>query len=135
MDPSAFLAGKELIQALEEHCILTCCDEDRILFRQGDNPSGVFILLSGYATLSMTSVSGEVVLSIDSASGSVLGLPAVIGHRPFSLTGVAHAGARVGFVPSDEFTDLMVKEPLLSRKVLEVLAAEVLTARQAILSK
>lgn len=132
MVPSAFVAGKELTQALELHSTPLDCPRDRVLFRQGDDPTGVYIVRTGSATLFMHSVSGEVILHIESGPGSVLGLPGLIGNKPYSLTAVAHRGSQVGFVERDEFTALMTDEPLLSLRVLEVLAAEVHTARQAI---
>ncbi len=55
LDPSAFVADSELIQALEEQSTPISCDEDRVLFHQGDAPVGLFILKSGPVTLSMTS--------------------------------------------------------------------------------
>jgi len=41
----------------------------------------------------------------------------------------------LGFVPREDFTELMQSDPLLSLKVLQVLAAEVRSARQAILQR
>jgi CRP-like cAMP-binding protein len=132
LDPSGFVAGQELIQALDKHSSAVSCDHDRTLFHQGDDPTGVYILHSGSATLTMESNSGEVVLRIESGSGSLLGLPGLIGNKPYSLTAVAHSGSRVSFVAREDFLRLMNQEPSLSFKVLQVLAAEVRTARQAI---
>ncbi|HUH61788.1 MAG TPA: cyclic nucleotide-binding domain-containing protein [Terracidiphilus sp.] len=134
LDPSGFVAGQELIQALEKHASAVPCDREHTLFRQGDEATGVYILHSGSATLTMHSDSGEVVLRIESGPGSLLGLPGLIGNEPYSLTAVAHAGSLVGFVPRDQFLHLMEHNPALSFKVLQVLAAEVRTARQAIFS-
>jgi CRP-like cAMP-binding protein len=134
LDPSGFVAGQELIQALEKHSSPVPCDQERTLFQQGDEATGVYILNSGSATLTMQSDSGEVVLRIEPGPGSVLGLPGIIGNRPYSLTAVAHSGASVGFVARDDFLRIMDQDPALSFKVLQVLAAEVRTARQAILS-
>lgn len=134
LDPSGFIAGQELIQALEKHSTVEPCNDERTLFRQGDAPVGVYILHSGSATLTMQSDSGEVVFRIDAGAGSLLGLPGLIGNKPYSLTAVAQAGARVGFIARGDFLRLMEQNPALSFKVLQVLAAEVRTARQAIFS-
>jgi hypothetical protein len=40
-----------------------------------------------------------------------MGLPAIIGDRPYSLTAVAHAHAEVSFVTRDVFSRLMLSEP------------------------
>jgi len=60
-----------------------------------------------------------------------MGLPAIIGDRPYSLTAVAHAHAEVRFVTRDVFSRLMLSEPALATIILKVLAAEVHGARAA----
>lgn len=134
LDPSGFIAGQELIQALEKHSVTVPCDDERTLFRQGDEPTGIYILRAGSAVLTMRSDSGGEVLRIESGPGSLLGLPGLIGNKPYSLTAVAQAGARVGFIARGDLLRLMEQNPALSFKVLQVLAAEVRTARQAIFS-
>jgi hypothetical protein len=42
------------------------------------------------------------------APGSLLGLPALSGDEPYSMTAVAHAGAVLGFVTRDVFSRLML---------------------------
>jgi CRP-like cAMP-binding protein len=132
LDPSAFLADPELIQALEEHSTAISCGGDRVLFSQGDNPQGLYILDQGETTLTMTSPGGREVMQIEAPAGSLLGLPGLIGDEPYTLTAIARDGARLSFVSRDEFNSLMQSSPLLSLKILEVLAAEVRSARQAL---
>ena len=132
VDPSAFIASQELIRALEPHSTPVPCSQDRVLFCQGGNAAGIYILLSGSATLTMQSNSGHEVLRVEVRPGSVLGLPALIGNKPYSLTALAQTGAHAAFISRDDFTHLMAAEPLLSMKVLEILAAEVHMARKAI---
>jgi CRP-like cAMP-binding protein len=132
LDSSAFVADSELIQALGNHAEPVACHQDRVLFRQGEAPSGVYILYKGEATLSMTSESGETLVASHAVDSSLLGLPGLIGNAPYTLTVIAQAGAHVGFVSRDEFTALMQSDPLLSLKILRVLAAEVRTARVAL---
>jgi len=133
LDPSAFLADHQLIQALGKQAAPISCDHDLVLFRQGDAPLGLYILLNGKATLTMDSPTGDPILSVQAAANSLLGLPGLIGNQPYTLTAVAHPGAQLRFVSRDEFTALMESQPLLSLKVLQVLAAELLTARHALL--
>jgi CRP-like cAMP-binding protein len=133
LDPSAFVADQELIQGLEKQTVSVFCSEERTLFRQGEDPVGLYILKSGEATLTMNSPVGKEVVSIQAAAGSLLGLPALIGNEPYTLTAVAKAGTQLGFLTRDNFTDLVSASPLLSLKILQVLAAEVRSARSAIL--
>ena len=132
LDPSAFVADQKLIQALEQHSTPIPCDEDHVLFRQGEPSTGLFILHTGEATLSMRSDRDQPILSFQAAAGSLLGLPGLIGNQPYSLTAVARRGARVSFIPRDEFTTFMHTEPEAALKILQVLAAEVSSARRAL---
>ena len=132
LDPTAFVADSELIRALAEHATPIVCDTDRVLFQQDEPAVGLYILLEGEATLSMTSQQGQPLFSVQAKSGSLLGLPGLISNQPYSLTAVAHAGARVSFLGRAEFTMLMESNPPLAFKILQVLAAEVRSARQAL---
>jgi CRP-like cAMP-binding protein len=132
LDPSAFVADQKLIDALEKHSTSIPCNEDRVLFRQGEPSTGLFILHTGEATLSMHSELDQPILSFQAAAGSLLGLPGLIGNQPYSLTAVAHSGARVSFMPRAEFTAFMHAEPEAALKILQVLAAEVSSARRAL---
>ena len=131
LDPSAFVADRELILALEKRSEPIACEEDRVLFRQGDAPNGLYILHEGEATLTMESAAGEVVLSVHPPAGSLLGLPGLIGNEPYSLSATVRKGAQLGFVARDDFAGLMLEDPQLSLKILQVLAAEVRSARRA----
>ena len=132
LDPSAFLADSDLIQALEKRATSMPCNEDRILFHQGDPPVGLYILNRGEVVLSMDAGDDAAVFSCVATAGSVLGLPGLIANQPYSLTAVARKGADIGFVGKDQFQSLIQTELPLMGKVLQVLAAEVRSARLAI---
>ncbi len=131
-DPAAFVADPHLLSALEQHAVLVACEQERILFRQGEAPAMLFILHQGEATLAMNSAFGEKLLAVEVRAGSLLGLPGLIGNHPYTLTATAHAGAQVSSVERDAVMALMRADPAISLSVLKVLAAEVRSARQAI---
>ena len=83
----------------------------------------------------MASPDGKPILSAHAAEGSLLGLPGLIGNEPYTLTAIAHRGAELSFVTRAQFTSLMQSDPLLSMTILQVLAAEVRSARNAILHR
>lgn len=132
LDSSAFVADSALIQALQGFAVPVTCDEDRLLFKQGEMPSGLYILRSGGATLTMTSPLGGVVTCTSAQPGSLLGLPALIGKRPYTLSAMVLKDSDVSFVTCQDFSQLMLTQPSLSLMVLRVLAAEVRSARSAI---
>lgn len=132
LDSSAFVAAPELIEALEKRSTAIRCDEDRVLFNQGETPQGLYILNRGEITLTMTSPRGEKVMQFPARVGSLLGLPGLISDEPYTLTAFARNGAQLSFVARDEFTSLMQDDPQLALKILVVLAAEVRSARHAL---
>jgi CRP-like cAMP-binding protein len=73
-------------------------------------------------------------MSTQAPAGSLLGLPGLIGNEPYTLTAIARNGARLSFISRDEVTSLMRTDPLLALKMLQVLAAEVRSARHALSS-
>jgi CRP-like cAMP-binding protein len=134
LDPSAFVADLDLILTLEKGSQPISCSGDRVLFRQGEIPDGLYILNCGELALTMASPSGEPVMQMQVSAGSLLGLPGLISGEPYTLTAIARNGARVSFVSRDDFTSLMQTNPLMALKILEVLAAEVRSARHALSS-
>jgi CRP/FNR family transcriptional regulator, cyclic AMP receptor protein len=131
-DSSAFVADREFIQALEKRSKPVFCGEDRILFCQGEPPNALYFLRSGEAVLILQSESGEVAMCLRAPAGSLLGLPAIIGNEPYSMTAKAREGSEVRFVTRSDFEELIQRDPKLSFRVLQVLAAEVRSARQAL---
>jgi CRP-like cAMP-binding protein len=128
---SAFIADPELIGELEKQSRPVPVGSDGVLFRQGDAPTGVFILRKGSARLTSKS-DGDAILSVRAGAGSLLGVPAVVGAKPYSLTAEALEGAEVSLLPSEDFVRLMNTQPGLSFRVLQVLAEEVRFAREAL---
>ena len=131
LDASAFVAEPQLIQALKGRSRPVDCSQDRILFCQGDEPVGLYILHGGAAHFTMRDADGDQVLELAVGPGSLLGLPGVVGNCAYSLSATARAGAEVSFVPREEFSRMMLTEPGIAVLILQVLAAEVRTARIA----
>lgn len=129
---SAFMADPELTKELERLSKPIVLGLQGVLFRQGDAPTGVYLLRKGAATLTRR-FDDEGILSVQVGAGSLLGLPAVIGAKPYSLTAVAMEGAELSLVTREDFVDLMQTVPLLSFQVLKVLAEEVRFARESLL--
>jgi CRP-like cAMP-binding protein len=132
LDPRAFLADPELIRTLSAHATLIVCDTDLVLFQQDDPSVGLYIIQEGEAALSMASNRGEAILSAEMKGGSLLGLPGLISNQPYSLTAVARAGARVSFLARAKFTELMQSDSTLAFRILQILAAQVRSARLAL---
>jgi CRP-like cAMP-binding protein len=131
VNENSFSADQRLIDALLERSRPVSCGEGRILFSQGDAPIGLYLVERGEAALVMTSALGQVAMCFHAGAGSVLGLPAVLGDQPYSLTAMADKDSEIRFVDRSDFEELMRAEPNLYPYVLQVLSAEVRSARLA----
>ena len=135
LDSSAFVADRELIRALSVHARAVESDQDRVLFRQGDEATGLYILHAGEVVMTMGSTAGDEVISIQAGPGSLLGLPGVVGNTAYSMSAWAKRGAKITFVSREDFSSLMLSEPEIAMLILRVLANEVRTARLAITNR
>jgi CRP-like cAMP-binding protein len=132
LDPNAFIGDPVLLRALDGRSTPVPCEIDGVLFRQDEPSVGVFILHDGTVTLSMMSHDGHSLFAVQAKPGSILGLPGAVSNQPYTLSAIARAGAMVSFVGNADLMALMHSDPALSLKMLEVLAAEVRSARKAI---
>jgi CRP-like cAMP-binding protein len=132
MKSASSIADLELIEVLKSCSLPVSCDRSRTLFTQGDRCNGLYVLESGEAALMMTAPSGRAVFCLNICSGSLLGLPAVVGKKPYSMTAMVKGGARVSFVTPHDFEKLIETHPQLYPEVLQLLAADIVSARLAL---
>ncbi len=125
-----FVADPELASEVEKLSKPCAPKVEGILFRQGQQPDAVYLVKSGEVVLAVES-DRKMIVCVRAGPGSLLGLPAAVGNRPYSLTAVLCGGAEVWEMAATEFISLIAKNPALSMKVLQLLAAEIRLARRA----
>ncbi len=104
-----------------------------VLFAQGDEPVGVYILISGKVRLFIRNpVTGTITFDRLAEPGSMLGLPAVFGDKPYSMSAEASEESEVGFVNRRRFLEIMQSNGQLCMRCLQLLSDEVRIARNAI---
>ncbi len=118
------LAEKIISRSVEVFC------RDGILFRQGERADCLYFVKSGDVNLTMKAGGKEV--RIRAGQGSLLGIPAIVGNQPYSMTGKAAWEAEVFRLSRDSFNDLIKTEPRMQQAALRILAGEVRVARQAL---
>jgi CRP/FNR family transcriptional regulator len=69
-----------------------------LLFVEGQEPRGVYVLCSGKAKLSTTSRDGKVLILRIAEAGEVLGLSAGISGEPYEMTAETTAACQVNFI-------------------------------------
>jgi CRP-like cAMP-binding protein len=127
-----FLADHELIKALRPGSKRLACHKDFVLFRQGEESAGVYVIQSGKTALMMRSDSGGIVMCVEAGAGSILGLPGAIANAPYTMTALARHGSEIRFTSSKDLRELLAANPTLYPRILKILAAEVRGVRQAI---
>ena len=110
---SAHGATPELMATLYQASTKTDCTRDEVLFRQGDSPENVYLVLTGEVRLTMP-VSSKSALSFHATVGSLVGLPAAFSNEPYSLTAVAKKGARLARISRQVFTAILAANPVFS---------------------
>ncbi|MFZ0313287.1 MAG: Crp/Fnr family transcriptional regulator [Candidatus Korobacteraceae bacterium] len=102
---------------------------DQVLFREDDNNSGVFLVLSGKVCMS---VNGLPNLDRLFTAGSLLGLPSTFTGHTYCLTAVAVTEAEAIRVAQEDFVSLMRAQPELCREATEILGREVTFIQSAL---
>ena len=126
----------ELDAVLEQSLLhLGSCKKVRagsILFAQGDSANGVYVVRSGKIRLFIRNpVTGQVTFDRFTGPGSLLGLPAVFGEKPYSMSAEVVEAGEVAFIPREQFVEAMRNDGRLSMRCLQLLSDEVRVARAA----
>jgi len=74
-----------------------------VLFVEGQEPRGVFIICSGRVKLSVCSEEGNAVIMRIADPGDVVGLPGTISGKPYELTAEVLQPAQVNFIARNLF--------------------------------
>ena len=78
-----------------------------LLFVEGEEPRGVFILCKGRAKLTTTSSEGRTLIAKIAGPGEILGASAVILGKPYELSGETLEPSQVNFIRRDDFLRLL----------------------------
>ena len=100
-----------------------------LLFRHSDPVQGVFLLVEGSVTLTLAENGLQYRRVV--GPGSVLGLPATMCMKPYSLTAEIVEPLTYVFVPCDAMKEFLRTRPELCFQVVEILAREVREMRHA----
>ena len=78
-----------------------------LLFVEGQNPRGAFVLCSGKVKLFTTSKEGKVLILKIAHAGEALGLSAVISATPYEMSAETFGPCQVNFVDRDSLVNLV----------------------------
>jgi CRP/FNR family cyclic AMP-dependent transcriptional regulator len=92
----------------------------KVLFREGEQPRGVYVVHSGQVDLLYRSKSLQIV-----GPGQILGLSAVVSARPHDSSATARTPIVAGFIEKERFLSLLDQLPSLWFSVLQMLSTDV----------
>ena len=120
------------LQRLNEIKSTAVYPKGTMLFIEGQQPRGVFVLCAGKAKLSTSSREGKTIITKISDSGDILGLNAVISNRPYEVTAEMMEPGQANFIPRDSFLQLLKDNPEVAARVYEQLSRNYYTAYEEI---
>ena len=103
-----------------------------MLFIEGQQPRGVFVLCAGKAKLSTSSREGKTIITKLSDAGDVLGLNSVISDRPYEVTAEMMEPGQANFIPRDSLLQFLKEHGKVALRVAEQLSRNYYTAYEEI---
>jgi len=96
----------------------------KVLFAEGEPARGVYILRTGSATVSISSIDGRIVTPRVARAGDVLGLNSVLASSSYEATVKTLEPCRTDFIPRAELVELIEKSHAGARAILKILSHE-----------
>lgn len=110
------------LEELEKITLPTTYPRGAVLFVEGQNPRGLFVLCRGRVKLSISSREGKVFILKVAQPGEVLGLGATVSGRGYDLTAETIDPCQVNFVKRADFLQFMRNQPQVCFRVAELLS-------------
>jgi len=114
-----------------------------VLFRSGDPPSGIYIVLSGVVKLSLPSAARDEKVIALLGPGDSFGLSATLADKPHVVTAVVASDCRLAHLPRGSARQMMRRDPKfahqialeLNRRFRDFLVDIQLTTRQSAIQR
>ena len=93
-----------------------------VLFIEGQQPRGVFVLCTGKVKLSMSSSDGKTIILKIAQPGAVLGLSATVSNRPYEVSAEIMEPTQANFIPREAFLHFLRDHGEAALRVAEQLS-------------
>jgi len=103
-----------------------------MLFIEGQQPRGVFVLCTGKAKLSTSSSEGKTIITKISEAGDVLGLNATISNHPYEVTAEMMEPGQANFIARDALLQFLREYGEVALRVAEQLSRNYYAAYEEI---
>src|SRR5208283_2362770 len=112
------------VQRLNEIRSTAVYPKSAMLFIEGQQPRGVFVLCTGKAKLSTSSAGGRTVITKISEAGDVLGLSATISNRTYEVTAEMIEPGQANFITRDALLHFLRDHGEVALRVAEQLSRD-----------
>lgn len=96
-----------------------------VLFCEGDEPTGIYIVHSGAIDLVFSARNGMTRSLQFAGAGQIVGLSSVVSRRPHDATAIVHAPSELGYVEAKKLMALLDRDPTAWFGVLQFLSHDV----------
>jgi CRP/FNR family cyclic AMP-dependent transcriptional regulator len=122
----------ESVQKLNDIKSTAVYPKSAMLFIEGQQPRGVFVLCAGKVKLSTSPRQGKTIITKLSDAGDVLGLNATISNRPYEVTAEMVEPGQANFIARDAFLQFLREHGEVAVRVAEQLSRNYYTAYEEI---
>ena len=119
-----YSARHDVLAELQQSCEVVRKPEHTILFKRGQVAFGMFLVMRGKVALDF-GVDGSCSLNAAYGPGTVVGLPATLTGRTYSMTATVTDDAELGFISSKDLKGKLRQQPELCRRLLDILNAKI----------
>ena len=110
------LAGLDAISSLATY------PKGAILFVEGQEPRGVFVICNGRVKLFASSAGGKSLILRIADPGELIGLPGTISGKPYEVTAEAQEPIQANFIPRKPFLEFLRAHGEVALRVAETLS-------------
>lgn len=112
---------RQVLEGLDAISSSATYPKDAVLFVEGQDPRGVFVICNGRVKLSANSADGKSLILRIADPGEIIGLPGTISGKPYELTAETLEPIQANFIPRDAFLKLLREHGEAALRVAEML--------------
>jgi len=99
--------SQDALKGLDAISSMASYPKGAVLFVQGQEPRGVFVLCSGRVKLSASSAEGKSLILRIAGEGELIGIPGTLSGKPYEVTAEAFEPIQASFIPRNQFLQFL----------------------------
>jgi len=115
---------KEDWSSLTMHMSTQVYDKGEVIFREGAYPTGIFYIMSGMAKKYKLDKEGREQIIYVANTGELIGYHAILEEDRYPDSAAALEESKVGFIPKEDFLEVLRHSAILNRRLLKTLSHE-----------